>query len=135
MPCSNAAKTRNQLKFAGVPQTGQPISAASRPTFTILTIVITMMMMIAGMVVYLWSTINKSCTALYSRPTAACNRTRSGQLLSIEKCVVNLRDSSHNVSALSATTSCFLVELAIVVSCRITVTKTQACSPSRTLGL
>ena len=28
MPCSNAAKTRNQLKFAGVPQTGQPISAA-----------------------------------------------------------------------------------------------------------
>ena len=36
MPCSNAAKTRNQLKFAGVPQTGQPISAASRPKFTIL---------------------------------------------------------------------------------------------------
>jgi len=36
MPCSNAAKTRNQLKVAGVPQTGQPISAASRPTFTIL---------------------------------------------------------------------------------------------------
>ena len=33
---SNAAKTRNQLKFAGVPQTGQPISAASRPKFTIL---------------------------------------------------------------------------------------------------
>ena len=32
MPCSNAAKTRNQLKFAGVPQTGQPISAASRPS-------------------------------------------------------------------------------------------------------
>ena len=29
MPCSNAAKTRNQLKFAGVPQTGQPISAVS----------------------------------------------------------------------------------------------------------
>jgi len=36
MPCSNAAKTRNQLKFAGMPQTGQPISAASRPKFTIL---------------------------------------------------------------------------------------------------
>ena len=34
MPCSNTAKTRNQLKFAGVPQTGQPISAASK--FTIL---------------------------------------------------------------------------------------------------
>jgi len=36
MPCSNTAKTRNQLKFAGVPQTGQPISAASRPKFAIL---------------------------------------------------------------------------------------------------
>ena len=36
MPCSNAVKTRNQLKIAGVPQTGQPISAASRPKFTIL---------------------------------------------------------------------------------------------------
>ena len=36
MPCSNAAKTQNQLKFAGVPQTGQSISAASRPKFTIL---------------------------------------------------------------------------------------------------
>ena len=36
MPFSNAAKTQNQLKFAGVPQTGQPISAASRPKFTIL---------------------------------------------------------------------------------------------------
>jgi len=35
MSCSNATKTRNQLKFAGVPQTGQPISAASRPKFTI----------------------------------------------------------------------------------------------------
>ena len=32
----NAAKTRNKLKFAGVPQTGQPISAASKPMFTIL---------------------------------------------------------------------------------------------------
>ena len=36
VPCSNAAKTRNQLKFAVVPQTGQTISAASRPKFTIL---------------------------------------------------------------------------------------------------
>ena len=32
VPCSNAAKTRNQLKFAGVPQTGQPISATNRPS-------------------------------------------------------------------------------------------------------
>jgi len=31
-----AAKTRNQLKFAGVPQTRQPISAASRQNCTIL---------------------------------------------------------------------------------------------------
>jgi len=36
VPCSNAAKTRNPLKFAGVPQTRQQISAVSRPTFTIL---------------------------------------------------------------------------------------------------
>ena len=36
IPCSNAAKTQNQWKFAGVPQTGKPISAASRPKFTIL---------------------------------------------------------------------------------------------------
>ena len=36
MPWSNAAKTQNQLKFAGMPQTGQPISAASRPKFTLL---------------------------------------------------------------------------------------------------
>ena len=36
MPCSNADKTQNQLKFAWVPQTGQPISAASRPKFNIL---------------------------------------------------------------------------------------------------
>jgi len=28
VPCSNAAKTRNRLKFAGVPQTAGPISAA-----------------------------------------------------------------------------------------------------------
>ena len=34
--CSNAAKTRRPLKFGRVPQTGQPISAASRPKFTIL---------------------------------------------------------------------------------------------------
>jgi len=27
--CSNAAKTRNRLKLAGVPQTNEPISAAS----------------------------------------------------------------------------------------------------------
>jgi len=33
---SNAAKTRNPLKFAGVPQTNETISAASRPKFTIL---------------------------------------------------------------------------------------------------
>ena len=36
VPCSNAAKTRNPLKIAGVPQTGKPISAVSRPKFTIL---------------------------------------------------------------------------------------------------
>ena len=34
--CSNAAKTRNPLKFAGVPQTNETISAASGPKFTIL---------------------------------------------------------------------------------------------------
>jgi len=36
VPCSNAAKTRNPLKFAGVPQTTEPISAVSEPKFTIL---------------------------------------------------------------------------------------------------
>jgi len=36
VPCNNAAKTRNQLKFAGVPQTNEMISAASGPKFTIL---------------------------------------------------------------------------------------------------
>jgi len=36
LPCSNAAKTRNPLKFAGVPQTRQQISPGSRPKFTIL---------------------------------------------------------------------------------------------------
>jgi len=34
--CSNEANTRNPLKFAGVPQTGKPISAISGPTFAIL---------------------------------------------------------------------------------------------------
>jgi len=34
--CINAAKMRKPLKFAGVPQTRQQISAASRPKFTIL---------------------------------------------------------------------------------------------------
>ena len=37
MPCSNAAKTQNPLKFVGVPQTPEPISAVSGPKFTILT--------------------------------------------------------------------------------------------------
>jgi len=36
VPCSSAAKTRNPLKFAGVPQIGKPISAVSGPKFTIL---------------------------------------------------------------------------------------------------
>ena len=36
VPWSNAAKTRNPLKFVGVPQTNEPISAASGPKFTIL---------------------------------------------------------------------------------------------------
>jgi len=36
MPCSNAAKTQNPLKFVEVPQTNETISAASRPKFTIL---------------------------------------------------------------------------------------------------
>ena len=34
--CSNEAKMRNPLKFAGVPQTRQPISAVSEPKFAIL---------------------------------------------------------------------------------------------------
>jgi len=33
VPCSNAAKTGNPLKLAGVPQTGKPISAVSGPKF------------------------------------------------------------------------------------------------------
>jgi len=36
VPCSNAANTRKPLKFAGVPQTRQQISAVSRPKFAIL---------------------------------------------------------------------------------------------------
>jgi len=36
MPCSNAGKTQNQLKFGGVPQTNETISATSKPKFTIL---------------------------------------------------------------------------------------------------
>ena len=36
VPCSNAIKTRNPLKFVGVPQTRQQISAVSRPKFKIL---------------------------------------------------------------------------------------------------
>jgi len=36
MPCSNAAKTQNPLKFVGVPQTPKPTSAVSGPKFTIL---------------------------------------------------------------------------------------------------
>jgi len=34
MPCSNAAKTQNPLKFVGVHQTPEPISAVSGPKFT-----------------------------------------------------------------------------------------------------
>jgi len=36
VPCSNAAKMRNPLKLAGVPQTTGLISAASGPIFTVL---------------------------------------------------------------------------------------------------
>jgi len=36
LPCSDVAKTRNPLKFAGVPQTTGSISAASGSKFTIL---------------------------------------------------------------------------------------------------
>ena len=36
MTCSNAAKTQNPLKFVGVPQTPESISAVSGPNFTIL---------------------------------------------------------------------------------------------------
>ena len=34
--CSNAAKTRNPLKFVGVPQNNEQISASRGPKFTIL---------------------------------------------------------------------------------------------------
>jgi len=34
--CSNAAKTRKPLKFAGVPQIPEPVSAGSGPKFAIL---------------------------------------------------------------------------------------------------
>jgi len=36
VPCSNAAKTQNLLKFAGVPQTTGSISAVSGPKFATL---------------------------------------------------------------------------------------------------
>ena len=36
MPHSNAAKTRNPLKLAGVPKTNERISATRGPKFTIL---------------------------------------------------------------------------------------------------
>ena len=36
MTCSNAAKTKNPLKFVGVPQTRQQISAVTGPKFIIL---------------------------------------------------------------------------------------------------
>ena len=36
MPCSNAAKTRNQLKFSGVHETNETISAARWPKFAVL---------------------------------------------------------------------------------------------------
>ena len=36
VPRSNAARMRNLLKLAGVPQTNEAISAASGPKFTIL---------------------------------------------------------------------------------------------------
>jgi len=36
VPCSNAAKMRNPLKLAGVPQTNEKILDAGRPKFAIL---------------------------------------------------------------------------------------------------
>ena len=36
VPCSNAAKTPNLLKFVGLPQTTGPLSAVSVPKFTVL---------------------------------------------------------------------------------------------------
>jgi len=38
VPCSNAAKTRNPFKFAGVPQTRQQVLAASRPKISTLSV-------------------------------------------------------------------------------------------------
>jgi len=35
VPCTNAVKTRNSLKLAGVPQSRQQISAVSGPMFVI----------------------------------------------------------------------------------------------------
>jgi len=35
-PCSNEGKMRNPLKFAGVPQTTEPISAINGPMFAVL---------------------------------------------------------------------------------------------------
>jgi len=35
MPCSNADKTQNPLKLAGVPQTNERLSAARGPKFSI----------------------------------------------------------------------------------------------------
>jgi len=52
-PCSNAAKTRNPVKVAGVPQTNEPISVASGLKFTIL-----------------WGHVGRYCclTSFYSAP-------------------------------------------------------------------
>jgi len=36
VPCSNAAKMRKLLKFAGVPETNEMVSAVSGPNFAIL---------------------------------------------------------------------------------------------------
>jgi len=33
VPCSNASKTRNPLKFAGVPQTNEPLVGQSSPYY------------------------------------------------------------------------------------------------------
>ena len=38
VPCSNAAETRNQLKLVGVPQTPEPISAASAEVHHIISV-------------------------------------------------------------------------------------------------
>jgi len=36
VPCSNVTNWRNEMKFGGVPQTTEPISAVNGPTFAIL---------------------------------------------------------------------------------------------------